>query len=75
MSESFLPFRRNIHYISCREVKIADLLDQLSFTRGKRNWGYAFRYGHFEIGREDFLTIAGSMLGDAEDIQHISQLP
>ncbi|MEC0168322.1 EVE domain-containing protein [Paenibacillus graminis] len=63
MSESFVPFRRNISYIPCREVKIADLLDQLSFTRRNPNWGYSFRYGHFEIGREDFLTIAGSMLG------------
>ncbi len=63
MSESFVPFRRNISYIPCREVKIADLLDQLSFTRGNPNWGYSFRHGHLEIGREDFLTIAGSMLG------------
>ncbi|WP_028550228.1 EVE domain-containing protein [Paenibacillus sp. UNC451MF] len=64
MSESFVPIRRNIHYIPCQEVKIKDLLDQLSFTRGERNWGYTFRFGHFEIGREDFLTIAGAMLGE-----------
>ncbi|MDP4171415.1 MAG: EVE domain-containing protein [Bacillota bacterium] len=68
MSESFVPFRRNIRYIPCQEIKIADLLDKLSFTRGNRNWGYSFRYGHFEIGREDFLMIAGAMLGDAEYI-------
>ncbi|NOU94690.1 EVE domain-containing protein [Paenibacillus sp. LMG 31456] len=68
MSESFVPFRRDIRYTPCREVKIADLLDQLSFTRGNRNWGYSFRYGHFEIGREDFLKIADAMLANA-DIQ------
>ncbi|MDP4164066.1 MAG: EVE domain-containing protein [Bacillota bacterium] len=68
MSESFVPFRRNIRYIPCQEIKIADLLDKLSFTRGNRNWGYSFRYGHFEIGREDFLMIAGAMLGDEEYI-------
>ncbi|WP_335694763.1 EVE domain-containing protein [Neobacillus drentensis] len=68
MSESFVPFRRNIRYIPCQEVKIADLLEKLSFTRGNRNWGYSFRYGHFEIGRKDFLTIAGAMLGDADYI-------
>ncbi|WP_375790256.1 EVE domain-containing protein [Paenibacillus agricola] len=62
MSESFVPFRRNIRYISCREVQIRDLLEQLSFTRGNKNWGYSFRYGHFEIGREDFLTIASAMM-------------
>ncbi|MEW9699523.1 EVE domain-containing protein [Paenibacillus sp. SI8] len=64
MSETFVPFRRDIRYKPCREVKIANLLEQLSFTRGNRNWGYTFRYGHFEINREDFLTIAGAMLGD-----------
>ncbi|WP_426450348.1 EVE domain-containing protein [Paenibacillus sp. S-38] len=67
MSESFVPFRRNIQYAPCREVKISGLLDELSFTQGKRNWGYTFRYGHFEIGREDFIKIAGAMLGDAAD--------
>ncbi|WP_064199705.1 EVE domain-containing protein [Brevibacillus brevis] len=70
MSESFVPYRRNIRYIPCREVKIATLLDQLTFTRGNRNWGYQFRYGHFEVGFEDFLTITGAMLGDVEGIQH-----
>ncbi|WP_406795531.1 MULTISPECIES: EVE domain-containing protein [Brevibacillus] len=70
MSESFVPYRRNVRYIPCREVKIAALLDQLTFTRGNRNWGYQFRYGHFEVGFEDFLTIAGAMIGDVEGIQH-----
>ncbi|AWB43458.1 EVE domain-containing protein [Paenibacillus sp. CAA11] len=64
MSESFVPFRRNIRYLPCREVKIAVLLDELNLTRGKRSWGYAFRYGQVEIEEEDFLTIARSMLGD-----------
>ncbi len=64
MSESFVPFRRDIRYLPCREVKIAPLLDRLTFTRGKRSWGYAFRYGQFEIGYEDFQTIASIMLGE-----------
>ncbi|OKP82952.1 EVE domain-containing protein [Paenibacillus sp. P32E] len=62
MSETFVPYRRNIRYYPCREVRIADLLNQLSFTRGNRNWGYSFRYGHFEISREDGQTIAAAML-------------
>ena len=66
MSESFVPFRRKIRYISCREVQIRDLLEQLSFTRGNRNWGYSFLYGHFEIVREDFLTIANAMLSNEQ---------
>ena len=68
MSESFVPFRRNIRYTRCKEVKIGGLLDQLSFTRGNRHWGYLLRTGHFEIGREDFLTIAGAMLEDRNEL-------
>ncbi|MGF7048050.1 hypothetical protein J2T13_002556 [Paenibacillus sp. DS2015] len=66
MSRSFVPFRRNIRYISCQEVQIRELLEQLSFTRGNPNWGYSFRYGHFEIGREDFLTISSAMLSNEQ---------
>jgi hypothetical protein len=68
MSDSFVPFRRNICYTRCKEVKIGDLLEQLSFTRGNRNWGYMFRWGHFEIRREDFLTIAGAMLEEYDEL-------
>ncbi|WP_127549913.1 EVE domain-containing protein [Paenibacillus amylolyticus] len=64
MSESFVPFRRDLRYLPCRDVKIATLLDQLSFTRENRNWGFPFRKGHFEIGAEDFMMIASSMLED-----------
>ncbi len=67
MSESFVPFRRNIRYSPCREVKIAGLLDSLSFTRGNAHWGYSFRYGHLEIPRDDFMTIADAMLREADD--------
>ncbi|MFC4102088.1 EVE domain-containing protein [Paenibacillus xanthanilyticus] len=72
MSDTFVPFRREVNFISCQEVKIADLLQQLSFTRGNRNWGHQFRFGHFEIGIADFLTIARSMVGDPQDFRSIS---
>ncbi|RUT33568.1 EVE domain-containing protein [Paenibacillus zeisoli] len=62
MSETFVPFRRDIRYSPCKEVKISTLLQELSFTRGVTNWGYRFRFGHLEIDREDFLTIAEAML-------------
>lgn len=64
MSETFVPFRRNIEYVSCQVAGIGNLLDRLSFTRGKRNWGFPFRAGHFEIDLEDFLTIAEAMQAD-----------
>ncbi|MDO3679383.1 EVE domain-containing protein [Paenibacillus ehimensis] len=65
MSDSFVPFRRDVRYFPCKEVKIAGLLERLSFTRGNRHWGYKLRTGHFEVPREDFLTIAEAMLGEA----------
>ncbi|RUS46752.1 EVE domain-containing protein [Cohnella sp. AR92] len=68
MSESFVPFRRDIRYTRCKEVQIGGLLDRLSFTRGQRNWGYPFRTGHFEISREDYRTIAEAMRGGQHEL-------
>jgi hypothetical protein len=62
MSDSFVPFRRNIQYVDCKETKIRALLEKLSFTRGVKNWGYLFRFGHFEISEQDFRIIADTML-------------
>lgn len=70
MSDSFIPFRRNIRYTTCKETKISSLLEQLSFTRGERNWGYRFRFGHFEISEQDFRVIADAMLNSAEGKAH-----
>ncbi|MCQ4087802.1 EVE domain-containing protein [Saccharibacillus sp. JS10] len=61
MSETFVPYRRDIEYMPCEEARIRELLDQLSFTRGKPNWGYVFRTGHFEISQADFCIIAEAM--------------
>ncbi|WP_024632000.1 MULTISPECIES: EVE domain-containing protein [unclassified Paenibacillus] len=63
MSDSFVPYRRNVQYYPCQQVKIAELLDQLVLTRGQARWGYQFRYGHLQIQREDFLKIAVAMSG------------
>lgn len=70
MSESFVPFRRNISYTTCKETKISSLLEKLSFTRGVNNWGYRFRFGHFEISEQDFRVIADAMLDSAEGQIH-----
>lgn len=70
MSETFVPFRRNIRYTECKSIEIGVLLERLSFTRGNRHWGYLFRTGHFEIGREDFQTIAYAMLGARDIDEH-----
>lgn len=64
MSDTFVPFRRAVRFLPCETVKIAGLLDELSFTSGKRSWGYSFRFGQIKISREDFLIIAAKMLGE-----------
>ena len=62
MSETFVPYRRKIQYVSCRNVSIRGLLHKLSFTRDRRNWGQVFRYGQFEVSEDDFMMIANEML-------------
>ncbi|WNC17830.1 EVE domain-containing protein [Brevibacillus brevis] len=69
MSEGFVPYRRNIDYAACTEVRIHSLLHQLSFTKGNRNWGYLFRTGHFEIDRTDFSLISSAMTGRQKEQQ------
>ncbi len=48
-------------YVEAKEASILPLLDQLELTRGKRNWGYPFRFGLVEIAKHDFDTIAAAM--------------
>lgn len=57
----FKPWRRRVSYKKSVETPIRPLLDDLSFTKNKSNWGYAFRYGLLEITEEDFAIIARAM--------------
>ncbi len=57
----FKPWRRKVEYKPAEDEPIRPLLDQLSFTKGKKSWGYAFRYGLFPILKEDFEIIAKAM--------------
>lgn len=61
MSESFIPWRRNVEFVSAKEVEIEPLLDKLSFTANKRSWGFIFRRGFFEINESDFKLIETAM--------------
>lgn len=58
---SFQPFRRKVNYQTVHDAPIRPLLDILELTAGKRNWGYAFRYGLVEISEADFKIIANAM--------------
>ncbi|UFH50199.1 EVE domain-containing protein [Pseudomonas sp. KNUC1026] len=61
MAPDFKPFRRDVEYYATRDASIYPLLEQLEFTQGNRNWGYRFRFGHFEISQQDFESIATAM--------------
>lgn len=57
----FKPWRRRIAYSECQDAAIRPLLDELSFTKDRTNWGYSFRYGLIEITEIDFKLIAKTM--------------
>lgn len=60
MFEDFKPFRCDVAFCKgCKEVPIAKLKSNLSFTQG--NYGMLFRRGHIEIPIDDFHKIAKEM--------------
>ena len=61
MSEDFVPWRRNVSFISSLEAPIIPLLEKLSFIKDKQKWGFPFRRGCFEIPQDDFKVIAKAM--------------
>jgi EVE domain-containing protein len=61
MGGGFVPFRRDVEWLSENETPIAPLLKKLDFTAGKRNWGYQLRFGLFAISDHDIALIAKAM--------------
>ncbi|MEP6848119.1 MAG: EVE domain-containing protein [Acidobacteriota bacterium] len=61
MSEDFQPFRKNVEYLKSDDAEIKPLIDELSFIKDKKSWGYAFRFGHIEIAESDLKLIAKAM--------------
>lgn len=57
-SPDFKPFRRKVQYLKTGEVRIAPLIQDLSFIGNKKSWGYAFRFGLLEIQKDDFDRIS-----------------
>jgi len=62
MAPGFVPWRRNVDFKTCVEISIKPLIDDLSFITDKAHWGYKFRFGLFEIPKEDFELISTQML-------------
>ena len=61
MADGFEPFRRDVDWLDANEAPIRPLLERLSFTQGKSNWGYAFRVGLLKVGADDMALIANAM--------------
>lgn len=67
MSDTFVPFRRDVAYVPCQEAPIRPLIDHLTFINDAARWGYPFRAGHFEISQDDFRVIAMAMCVDPDE--------
>ena len=61
MGEGFQPFRLDAEFFPCRETPIHPLISELSFIKNSKQWGYPFRFGHFEIPAADFELISKNM--------------
>lgn len=61
MSKDFIPWRRNVIFLKSKDAPIEPLLEDLSFIKDKKKWGFPFRRGSFEIPYHDFELIAKSM--------------
>lgn len=62
VSETFCPSRRNIEFLQSEDISILPLINKLDFIQNKKNWGYPFRVGFFEINQHDFELISAQML-------------
>lgn len=61
MKPDFQPWRRRVEFLKSQESPIRPLIKELSFIENKKQWGYPFRRGLFEVGRTDFERIAEDM--------------
>jgi EVE domain len=61
MGDGFIPFRRDIRYLKAKPVSIKPFIEKLNFIKNKKQWGYSFRFGAFEISAADFQLISEAM--------------
>jgi hypothetical protein len=61
MGDGFRPFRRDVDWQPVGQAPIHPLLDRLELTRGRRSWGYAFRFGLLAVSGHDMDLIAGAL--------------
>ena len=61
MGNGFCPFRRDVFWFDAQEALITPLLEQLDFTKNRKNWGYQFRFGLIAINNHDMQLITRAM--------------
>lgn len=62
VNKDFHPYRRNIEFYQSESISILPLVEDLSFIKNKKKWGYPFRFGFFEINQDDFSLISSKMI-------------
>lgn len=67
MSKDFIPWRRDVIFISAQPAPIEPLLEQFSFVTNRQRWGLPFRRGCFEITAHDFEHIAHAMKANFDE--------
>lgn len=61
MSEDFIPWRRDVQFVPSKDAAIEPLINDLTFIKNKKSWGFVFRFGLFQIPEADFKLIASKM--------------
>lgn len=62
MGAGFVPTRRDARWDrAAGPAPIRPLLDRLSFTHGRPDWGMALRRGSFQVTAEGFAAVAKAM--------------
>ena len=61
MGNGICPSWRDVRWFESEEAAIIPLLNQLDFTKNKRNWGYQFHFGLLEISEHDMQQISMAM--------------
>jgi hypothetical protein len=57
----FKPYRRDVTYKEAEEADIRPLLEELSFIKNKKRWGFYLIGGFREIPKDDFGVIKKAM--------------
>ncbi|MEO6220285.1 MAG: EVE domain-containing protein [Ginsengibacter sp.] len=61
INNTFKPYRRKVNYYKSKDSEIRPLIDNLSFIKNKKSWGFYLISGFREISKDDFDLIHHAM--------------